>query len=187
MVDYGKVRSTVKPNPLWLMNSAFGSTPIFRKFLKMSVKKMNSWAMNSTWFSTVRTNSFCNRQRTMRRCSSRSQIHSLRYVKSMKWWDKEGVKNHGKGICWPYQKGLENPWWCAGKIESSGSGFGWRWYRLITNLIIKILFRKDVAEMAVVYATLIVKGKKTFTDVPARIQEQVKQVLIDLDCPELAE
>lgn len=41
--------------------------------------------------------------------------------------------------------------------------------------------------MAVVYATLIVKGKKIFTDVPARIQEQVKQVLIDLDCPELAE
>jgi hypothetical protein len=58
---------------------------------------------------------------------------------------------------------------------------------LITNLIIKILFRKDVAEMAVVYATLIIKGKKTFADVPARIQEQVKQVLIDLDCPELAE
>lgn len=58
---------------------------------------------------------------------------------------------------------------------------------MITNLIIKFLFRKDVAEMAVVYATLIVKGKKTFTDVPARIQEQVKQVLIDLDCPELAE
>lgn len=58
---------------------------------------------------------------------------------------------------------------------------------MIINLIIKILFRKDVAEMAVVYATLIIKGKKTFADVPARIQEQVKQVLIDLDCPELAE
>lgn len=58
---------------------------------------------------------------------------------------------------------------------------------MITNLIIKILFRKDVNEMAVVYATLIVKGKKTFADVPARIQDQVKQVLIDLDCPELAE
>lgn len=58
---------------------------------------------------------------------------------------------------------------------------------MITNLIIKILFRKDVAEMAVVYATLIIKGKKTFADVPARIQEQVKRVLIDLDCPELAE
>jgi len=58
---------------------------------------------------------------------------------------------------------------------------------MIFNLIIRILLRKDVNEMAVVYATLIVKGKKTFADVPARIQDQVKQVLIDLDCPELAE
>ena len=40
--------------------------------------------------------------------------------------------------------------------------------------------------MAVVYATLIIKGKKTFADVPARIKERVKQVLIDLDCSELA-
>lgn len=41
--------------------------------------------------------------------------------------------------------------------------------------------------MAVVYATLIIKGKKNFADVPERIKEQAKQVLIDLDCPELAE
>ena len=54
------------------------------------------------------------------------------------------------------------------------------------NLIIKILFRKEVAEMAVIYATLIVKGKKTIGDVPIRIKEQVKEILIDLDCPELA-
>lgn len=40
--------------------------------------------------------------------------------------------------------------------------------------------------MAVVYATLIVKGVKTIDDVPARIKEQVRQVLIDLDLPELA-
>ena len=58
---------------------------------------------------------------------------------------------------------------------------------MLFNLIIKILFRKDVAQMAVVYATLIVKGKKSFADVPERIKEQVKQVLIDLDCPDLAE
>lgn len=58
---------------------------------------------------------------------------------------------------------------------------------MLFQFIIKILFRKDVESMAVIYATLIVKGKKTFADVPARIQEQVKQVLIDLDCPELAE
>ena len=41
--------------------------------------------------------------------------------------------------------------------------------------------------MAVIYATLIVKGKKNFADVPARIQTQVKDILIDLDCQELAE
>lgn len=56
---------------------------------------------------------------------------------------------------------------------------------MLFNLIIKILFRKDDEQMAVVYATLIVKGKKTFDAVPERIKEQVKQVLIDLDCGDL--
>jgi hypothetical protein len=41
--------------------------------------------------------------------------------------------------------------------------------------------------MAKVYADLIIKGRKTIDDVPERIKEQVKQVLIDLDVPELAE
>ena len=41
--------------------------------------------------------------------------------------------------------------------------------------------------MAVVYATLIIKGKKAFGDVPEMVQEQVKQILIDMDLPELAE
>lgn len=53
--------------------------------------------------------------------------------------------------------------------------------------IIKILWGKDVIQMAVVYATLIIKGKKTISDVPERIREQVKQILIDLDLPELAQ
>ena len=54
-------------------------------------------------------------------------------------------------------------------------------------IIYRILFGKDVMEMAVVYATLIIQGKKTSGDVPDRIRDQVKQVLIDLDLPELAE
>lgn len=41
--------------------------------------------------------------------------------------------------------------------------------------------------MAVIYATLIVKGKKTFTQVPAILKDQVRQILIDLELPELAE
>lgn len=54
-------------------------------------------------------------------------------------------------------------------------------------IIYQILFRKDVKEMAVVYATLIVKGKKDFSPDPERIQDQVKEVLIDLDLAELAQ
>lgn len=41
--------------------------------------------------------------------------------------------------------------------------------------------------MANVYATLIIKGKKTINDVPAILKEQVKQILIDMGVPELAE
>ena len=48
-------------------------------------------------------------------------------------------------------------------------------------------FWKGVKEtMAIIYATLIIKGKKTFADVPEKIKEQVRQVLIDLECEELA-
>ena len=57
---------------------------------------------------------------------------------------------------------------------------------MLLNIILKTILRKDVT-MAVIYATLIVKGKKTINDVPPVIREQVKQILIDLDLPELAE
>lgn len=53
--------------------------------------------------------------------------------------------------------------------------------------LIKILLGKEVRDMAVVYATLIIKGRKKFSDVPDRIKDQVKEVLIDLDCGDLAE
>ena len=53
--------------------------------------------------------------------------------------------------------------------------------------LITILLGKEVRDMAVVYATLIIKGKKKFSDVPDRIKDQVKEVLIDLDCGDLAE
>ena len=58
---------------------------------------------------------------------------------------------------------------------------------MLFQFIIKILFRKDVESMAVIYATLIIKGNKTFADVPEKIKDKVKEVLTDLDCPELAE
>lgn len=52
---------------------------------------------------------------------------------------------------------------------------------IIRELLLKILLRKEAFEMAVVYATLIIKGKKTLDQVPALIREQVKQILVDLE------
>ena len=45
----------------------------------------------------------------------------------------------------------------------------------------KFFCRGEVYIMAVVYATLIIKGKKTIDDVPVMLREQVKQMLVDLD------
>lgn len=58
---------------------------------------------------------------------------------------------------------------------------------MLRTLILKLFFREEVPTMAVIYATLIVKGKKTINDVPAILKEQVKQILIDLEVPELAD
>ena len=41
--------------------------------------------------------------------------------------------------------------------------------------------------MAMAYATLIIKGKKNFGDVPDRLKAQVREILIDLDCGHLIE
>lgn len=38
--------------------------------------------------------------------------------------------------------------------------------------------------MAVIYATLIVKGKKTIDQVPERLQARVREILVDLEVPE---
>ena len=53
------------------------------------------------------------------------------------------------------------------------------------RLLLFLLLRKEVETMAIIYATLIVKGKKTHAQVPEKIKPQVKQVLIDLECEDL--
>lgn len=47
--------------------------------------------------------------------------------------------------------------------------------------LLKILLRKEVQTMAVVYATLIVKGKKTLDQVPTLLRSQVQEILADLE------
>lgn len=54
-------------------------------------------------------------------------------------------------------------------------------------ILLRLALRKERRDMAVIYATLIVKGKKTFAQVPNILKEQVKQILMELDLAELAE
>lgn len=53
------------------------------------------------------------------------------------------------------------------------------------RLLLFLMLGKEVYTMAIIYATLIVKGKKTFAQVPERIRNQVREVLIDLECEDL--
>ena len=52
---------------------------------------------------------------------------------------------------------------------------------VLRELMLKILLKKEVDVMAVAYATLIIKGKKTIDQVPAILREEVKQILKDLE------
>ena len=51
----------------------------------------------------------------------------------------------------------------------------------LRELLLKILLRKEVQTMAVVYATLIIKGKKTLEQVPAKLREEVEDILEALE------
>ena len=57
----------------------------------------------------------------------------------------------------------------------------------IKLFILRLILRKEEQTMAEVYATLIIKGVKTFDQVPAIIQSKVKAVLEALDLGELAQ
>ena len=46
---------------------------------------------------------------------------------------------------------------------------------------LRLIFGKEAQVMAVVYATLIIKGKKTLGQVPAIIRPQVEEILADLE------
>lgn len=55
----------------------------------------------------------------------------------------------------------------------------------IKLFIMILLFRKERLIMATVYATLIVKGLKTYSQVPDKIKPQVREILIALECEDL--
>lgn len=52
---------------------------------------------------------------------------------------------------------------------------------ILRELVLKILLRKEVEVMAVIYATLIVKGMKTLDQVPKLIRADVEEILEALE------
>ena len=53
--------------------------------------------------------------------------------------------------------------------------------------LLGLVLRKEVTDMAVIYAQLVLKGKRKFSQVPARIQDQVKEILVDMDLDNIDE
>lgn len=72
-------------------------------------------------------------------------------------------------------------------LTRSGQKSSLCWMVTMLNLFLFLFGKVVKKDMAVIYATLIVKGVKTFSEVPAKIKDQVRQVLIDLDCDHLIE
>ena len=52
---------------------------------------------------------------------------------------------------------------------------------ILREFLLRLLLRKEVNVMAVVYATLIVKGLKTLEQVPSLIKSQVEEILVALE------
>ena len=65
--------------------------------------------------------------------------------------------------------------------NNSEKRFKLSWIQKLKNKIALFLLRKDVSVMAVVYATLIVKGKKTLEQVPSSLKVEVTEMLKDLE------
>ena len=54
--------------------------------------------------------------------------------------------------------------------------------------IIELLLKQEEKEMlAMLWANQIILGKKSFSQVPAKLKEQVRELLIDAGCEDLIE
>lgn len=59
---------------------------------------------------------------------------------------------------------------------------------IATSLLFQILFGKGGADMmAMLWAQQIMLGKKTFAQVPTKLRDQVRELLVDSGVGELAE
>lgn len=52
---------------------------------------------------------------------------------------------------------------------------------IVLQIYIIFNYKEEEYDMAMVYVSLIIKGKRTYSSVPATIKSQVKEILIDLE------
>ena len=72
-------------------------------------------------------------------------------------------------------------------LKKSGQKLKQYWMLIPMLRFLLFFYRKDAKDVAVIYATLIIRGYKTFAQVPVTLQDRVRQVLIELDMGHLAE
>lgn len=56
-----------------------------------------------------------------------------------------------------------------------------RWFKIYFI----ILHRREVENMAVIYVALMMKGKRTYEQIPEVVKSKVKELLIDLELEDL--
>jgi len=54
-------------------------------------------------------------------------------------------------------------------------------------IIERLLKKEEIDMLAMLWANQIILGKKTFVQVPAKLKEQVREILIDAGCEYLIE
>ena len=57
--------------------------------------------------------------------------------------------------------------------------------KTMINLLLYFMNREEKEMMAMLYAQQIMLGKKTYSQVPNKLKEQVKEILIDSGCEDL--
>jgi len=61
---------------------------------------------------------------------------------------------------------------------------------MVSNIkwfILQLFFREDLTMLAMLWANQIILGKKTFKQVPAKLKNAVREILIDAGCEDLIE
>lgn len=55
------------------------------------------------------------------------------------------------------------------------------WFGLLFLWVVLLFRKQEDLDMSLVYVSLIIKGRKKFSDVPDRLKDEVRSYLIDME------